>query len=121
MILQTNFLLLIVLLVNSRLLSFEFAEFLIERKLILEQMIFFKQRVCKYWSHNIWVWRPRFCYQGNLCCIYCYCYVSRHPSVEGTANITFKKFPRRITLALGKKKRKRKNWPIDRPGGCSSE
>ena len=47
MILQTNFLLLIVLLVNSRLLSFEFAEFLIEQKLILEQVIFFKQRVCQ--------------------------------------------------------------------------
>ena len=108
MILQTNFLLLIVLLVNSRLLSFEFAEFLIERKLILEQMIFFKQRVCKYWSHNIWVWRPRFCYQGNLCCIYCYCYVSRHAYVEGAANITFKKIPTQNYFSIRKKRKKKK-------------
>ena len=34
MILQSNFLLLIVLLINSSLLSFEFAELLIERKLL---------------------------------------------------------------------------------------
>ena len=42
--------------------------------------------------------------------------------LKGPPTLHLKKFPRRITLALGKKKkRKRKNWPIDRPGGCSSE
>lgn len=54
------------------------------------------------------MWRPRFCYQGNLCCIYCYCYVSRHAYVEGAANITFKKIPTQNYFSIRKKKKKKK-------------
>ena len=39
--------------------------------------------------------------------------------LKGPPTLHLKKFPRRITLALEKtKKKKRKNRPIDRPGGC---
>ena len=108
MILQTNFLLLIVLLVNSSLLSFEFAEFLIERKLILEQMIFFKQRVCQILESIFGCGAHVFAIKGTyVVYIVIVTYHVMH-MLKGPPTLHLKKFPRRITLALGRKKRKKR-------------
>ena len=92
MILQSNFLLLIVLLINSSLLSFEFAELLVERKLILEQLIFFKQRVCQMLGVMIFGFCAHVFAIKETYVVYIVTYHVMH-IVEGAANIIFKKIP----------------------------